>query len=151
MSSRSSTSKCKTNTTTRHPKKSPSKKPKDQNSNRKTPKHPRFVLFTQHHPSEVVLEVAHNVLQKEDPYPCELERMVTRLDNVPLFDRPVMPQLSIAKWRDNGGEYDFHILNLILADHFSIPFYPFDDRCHGPLEPPPRTINSFPTPSTPSL
>ena len=84
----------------------------------------RCFLFTQRHPSEVILEVAHNILQKEDPFTNQLEEIKRRIDTAPFFTEPLMAPRTVQDVDNNIGSYDFHVINLVLANHFEIPFNP---------------------------
>ena len=98
----------------------------------------RILLFTQRHVSELILEVAHNILQSEIPFPHEVERMATVLDTGGIIEeRPLMPPRTVEEIQDNQGSYDFHVISLILSNHFGIPFAPWNMSTLLEERPPP--------------
>ena len=83
----------------------------------------RYFLFTQRHPSEVALEVVHNILQKEDPVTIEqLEAIRRRVDIAQYFHGPLMEERTVRQINNNEVFFNFHVINLMIADHFDIPF-----------------------------
>ena len=82
----------------------------------------RLLLFTQRSRSETAVEVAHNILQTEDPFTNQLEELRNLLDTSNFFTGPLMPFRTAEQISSQLFEYDFHIIHLIMAKHFQIPF-----------------------------
>ena len=80
----------------------------------------RFLSFMQHCATEVMVEVAHNILQTEEPFIDQLEEIRIRLDSNTNFFNGHLLSLPIG---NQEPAYSFDVINLIMANHFNIPFH----------------------------